>query len=44
MLDWILKFKQYDLYSKCQTKPNVTALKPYYDDLFAEFLPPTLAW
>jgi inositol oxygenase len=44
MLDWILKFNQYDLYSKANTKPNLKELKPYYDELFAEFLPATLAW
>jgi inositol oxygenase len=44
MLEWVLKFNQYDLYSKGHTKPNMAELKPYYDELFAEFLPPTLAW
>jgi inositol oxygenase len=44
MLPWVLKFNQYDLYSKGHTKPNLAELKPYYDDLFAEFLPPVLAW
>jgi inositol oxygenase len=44
MLDWILKFNQYDLYSKGNTKPNLKELKPYYDELFAEFVPATLAW
>jgi inositol oxygenase len=44
MLPWVLKFNQYDLYSKGHTKPDLKALKPYYDDLFAEFVPPTLAW
>ena len=44
MLEWILKFNQYDLYSKGHTKPDVQQLKPYYDDLFAEFLPATVAW
>ena len=44
MLDWVLKFNQYDLYSKGHTKPDLAQLKPYYDDLFAEFLPPTVAW
>jgi inositol oxygenase len=44
MLDWVLKFNQYDLYSKANTKPALKELKPYYDDLFAEFLPATLAW
>jgi inositol oxygenase len=44
MLEWVLKFNQYDLYSKGHTKPNLKELKPYYDDLFAEFLPANLAW
>jgi len=44
MLPWVLKFNQYDLYSKGHTKPNQAELKPYYDDLFAEFLPSTVAW
>jgi inositol oxygenase len=44
MLPWVLKFNQYDLYSKGHTKPDVKALKPYYDDLFAEFLPDKVAW
>src|SRR6185369_4323599 len=44
MMQWVLKFNQYDLYSKGHTKPIVTELKPWYDDLFAEFLPPTVAW
>ena len=44
MFPWINKFNQYDLYSKGHTKPNLTELKPYYDDLFAEFFPATIAW
>ena len=44
MMEWVLKFNQYDLYSKGHTKPDVKALKPYYDDLFAEFLPEKLDW
>ena len=44
MLEWVLKFNQYDLYSKGHTKPDLAQLKPYYDELFAEFLPPTMAW
>ena len=44
MLEWVLKFNQYDLYSKGHTKPDVKALKPYYDELFAEFLPERVAW
>lgn len=44
MLQWVLKFNPYDLYSKGHTKPNLTELKPYYDDLFAEFFPEKIAW
>jgi inositol oxygenase len=44
MKEWVLKFNQYDLYSKGNTKPDVNALKSYYDELFAEFLPDTVAW
>jgi inositol oxygenase len=44
MLEWVKKFNPYDLYSKGHSKPNVQQLKPYYDDLFAEFLPAKLDW
>jgi inositol oxygenase len=44
MMEWVLKFNQYDLYSKGHTKPDAKALKPYYDDLFAEFLPERIDW
>lgn len=44
MKEWVLKFNQYDLYSKGHTKPDAKALKPYYDELFAEFLSEKVAW
>jgi inositol oxygenase len=44
MLEWVKKFNPYDLYSKAHTKPNLQELKPYYDELFAEFLPAKLDW
>jgi inositol oxygenase len=44
MLEWVKKFNPYDLYSKAHTKPNLQELKPYYDELFAEFLPAQLDW
>jgi inositol oxygenase len=44
MLEWVNKFNVYDLYSKGHTKPNLKELKPYYDDLFAEFFPAKIAW
>ncbi len=39
MLGWVRKFNPYDLYSKCKVKPNWAELKPYYDQLFAKYLP-----
>ena len=44
MLEWVKKFNPYDLYSKGHSKPDLKQLKPYYNDLFAEFLPEILAW
>jgi inositol oxygenase len=44
MLPWVLKFNPYDLYSKGHIKPDFNQLKPYYDDLFAEFFPDKIAW
>ena len=44
MLKWVLEFNKYDLYSKGHAKPDLAHLKPYYDDLFAEFLPAKVAW
>jgi len=44
MLEWVNRFNVYDLYSKGHTKPNLKELKPYYDDLFAEFFPAKIAW
>ena len=44
MLKWVLEFNKYDLYSKGHAKPDLARLKPYYDDLFAEFLPAKDAW
>ena len=44
MLEWVNKFNVYDLYSKGHTKPDLKELRPYYDDLFAEFFPEKIAW
>jgi inositol oxygenase len=42
MFKWVDLFNPYDLYSKNPTPPNWTELKPYYEDLVAKYLPPTL--
>lgn len=42
MMPWIKQFNPYDLYSKVDVAPNVTELRPYYEDLMAKYLPDTL--
>ncbi len=37
-------FNPYDLYTKSAERPNVDELRPYYEDLWAEFFPPQLAF
>jgi inositol oxygenase len=44
MFRWVEAFNQYDLYSKSATRPDVGALRPYYEDLIAEYFPPKLRW
>lgn len=41
---WVKEFNQYDLYSKSDTMPDVKALRPYYEDLVAKYLPAQLNW
>jgi inositol oxygenase len=44
MLPWVEKFEHYDLYTKNHAKPDVKALRPYYEDLIAEYFPAKLDW
>jgi inositol oxygenase len=44
LMEWVRKFNPYDLYSKGHQPPDVEKLKPYYEDLIAEYFPPKLAW
>jgi inositol oxygenase len=37
-------FNPYDLYSKTPVKPDVAALRPYYEELIAEYFPAKLRW
>ena len=41
---WVREFSPYDLYSKSSERPDREALRPYYEDLIAEFFPATLNW
>jgi inositol oxygenase len=42
MFKWVKLFNPYDLYSKNPTPPDWKKLQPYYEDLVAKYLPPTL--
>jgi inositol oxygenase len=44
MFQWVRAFNPYDLYSKSRERPNVTELRPFYEDLIAEYFPTTLSW
>ena len=44
MFEWVKKFNPYDLYSKGAERPNFKEVKPYYEDLVAEFFPSQIAW
>jgi len=39
ILDWVLEFNKYDLYTKSTKIPDVEALKPYYQGLIDKYLP-----
>jgi inositol oxygenase len=41
---WVRYFNPYDLYTKSVERPDARALRPYYEELVAEFLPPVLQW
>ena len=42
MFKWVKLFNPYDLYSKNPFPPDWKALRPYYEDLVAKYLPATL--
>jgi inositol oxygenase len=42
MFKWVDKFNPYDLYSKVPVPPDSKALRPYYEELVAKYLPATL--
>jgi inositol oxygenase len=44
MLAWVRTFSSFDLYSKGDDRPDPAAVRPYYENLIAEFLPGELAW
>ncbi|MDQ2944974.1 MAG: inositol oxygenase [Acidobacteriota bacterium] len=44
MFDWVRKFNPYDLYSKSSERPKLADVKPYYEELVAEYFPNKIAW
>lgn len=44
MFEWVRKFNPYDLYSKGRERPNLKEIKPYYNDLVAEYFPDRIDW
>ena len=44
MLRWVQAFNPYDLYTKSHERPDVKRIRPFYDDLIAEYLPARLRW
>jgi inositol oxygenase len=44
MFEWVRALNSYDLYTKSDEVPEVKRLKPYYEELVAEYFPPTLNW
>jgi len=44
MLKWVQAFNPYDLYTKSHTRPNVKELRPFYEELIAEYFPAQLPW
>ncbi|HTD86484.1 MAG TPA: inositol oxygenase family protein [Candidatus Binatia bacterium] len=44
MFEWVRAFNPYDLYTKSHEKPNVEKLRPFYQDLIAEYFPDKLRW
>lgn len=44
LLSWVREFNPYDLYTKSHTRPDVAALRPYYESLIAEYFPAKIRW
>ena len=44
MMQWVRRFNPYDLYSKADEKPDQEKLRPFYEELIAEYFPPVVRW
>jgi inositol oxygenase len=43
-LEWVREFNPYDLYTKSSGRPDVAALRGYYEELIGEYFPKELNW
>lgn len=44
LFQWVRAFNPYDLYTKSHQKPDLGKLRPFYEDLIAEYFPKELRW
>jgi inositol oxygenase len=44
MLKWVSAFNPYDLYTKSHEKPDAKKLRPFYEELIAEYFPAEVRW
>lgn len=44
LMDAVLDFNQFDLYTKADSRPDVDALWPYYQALIDKYMPGQLEW
>jgi inositol oxygenase len=44
MFEWVRAFNPYDLYSKGEAPRELDGLRPFYEELIAEYFPPLLRW
>ena len=44
MFRWVHKFNPYDLYTKCDTRPDIESLMPYYESLVDKYFPKAIDW
>lgn len=44
MFAWVNDFNQYDLYTKRDQRMDVNALRPFYEQLIAEYFPAQISW
>jgi len=44
MMNWVLEFNKFDLYTKSTKIPDIEALKPYYQSLVDKYLPGRVAF